>query len=117
MGSAMMRQRVQESVGRSVVSLAGLPEHGTRRREEYKEVQGVVLEQAMQQPAAHHLGPQNRIQSRRIELHQQSVLQHSRRMHDTPDRRPTFRAKLVQKAAQLFFIRYIGRRQMHACTQ
>ena len=71
----------------------------------------------MQQPAAHHLWPQNRVQCRSIELNQQSVLQHPRGVHDTPDRRPAFRAKRVQKTAQLSFVRHIDRRQMHACPQ
>src|SRR4029453_4261496 len=65
----------------------------------------------------HHLWPQNRIQRRRIELHQQSVLQHARRVHDTADRRPLLRTELVQKAAQLSFIRHVDRRQMYACSQ
>ena len=117
LGLPVMRQRIQESVGGGIVPLTGLAQHRTRGREKYEEVQGIVLKQAMQQPATHHLGPQNRIQCRRIELHQQSVLQHARRVHDTPDRRPTLRAKLVQKAAQLSFIRHIDRRQMHACSQ
>ena len=109
LGSSVMRQRIQKGVGGGIVPLTGLAQEGTRGREKYEEVQRGVFEQAMQQPATHHLGPQNRIERRRIELHQQSVLQHSRRVHDTADRRPSLGAKLVQKAAQLSFIRHIDR--------
>ncbi len=71
----------------------------------------------MQQPRAHHLWPHDCVQCRRIELHQQSVLQHTRRVHDTPDRRPALGMKFVKKTAQLCFIGYINRRQVHACSQ
>src|SRR5579872_1076975 len=98
-----MRQRIQKSVRRGIIPLTWLAQYGTRGREEYEEVQGRVLEQAMQEPAPHHLWPQDLMKRRSIELHQQSVLQHSRRVHDTPDRRPTLRAKLVEKTAQLCF--------------
>ena len=51
LGLPVMRQCIQESVGGGIVPLAGLAQHGTGGREEYEEVQGIVLEQAMQQPA------------------------------------------------------------------
>src|SRR5208282_3780299 len=92
---SMMRQCIEEGVGCRIVPLARLAQEGARGRKEYKEVQGVVLEESMQQPATHHLGPQNRIHCRRVELHQQSVLQHSRRVHYASDRRPTLSSKLI----------------------
>jgi hypothetical protein len=112
-----MRQSIQEGVGSSIVPLTRLTQQGTRRREKYEEVQGSIFKQAMQQPATHHLGPQNRIECSGIQLHQQSILQHSRRVYYTPDRRPSLSAKLVQKSAQLSFIRHVHRGQMHARSQ
>ena len=53
--SSMMSQSIEEGVGGSIVSLARLAQQRACRREQYKEVEGSVFEQAMQQPAAYHL--------------------------------------------------------------
>src|SRR6185437_16010625 len=68
LSSSVMRQGVQKSIRRGVVPLTRLAQERASGRKKYEEVQGRVFEQAMQQPSARHLGPQNRIQRGGIKL-------------------------------------------------
>ena len=114
---SVMRQSIEESIGGGIVPLTGLTQKRARGGKKYKEIQRSVFEQAMQQPTAHHLGPQDGIQRGLIKLREQSVSQHSRRVYHAANRRPAFGAKCFEKGAQLRFVRHVHRGQVHARSQ
>ena len=64
----MMRKCVEETVRGGVVALTRLANQGTRRGEDYEKIQRSFSKQAMKNPSADHLRPQNLVHRSAIEL-------------------------------------------------
>src|SRR5271155_4657820 len=99
----MVCESVQKGIRRGIVALTGLSNQRTRGRKNYEKIQRVLLKEAMKEPAACHLRPQDFRHRGSIELWQQPVLQHSRRMHHATDGRPAFLMEVLDESAHLLF--------------
>ncbi|CUI98880.1 Uncharacterised protein [Achromobacter ruhlandii] len=115
LGAAVVRQRVQESVGGGVVALARRAGHAGDRREQHEEVQRQVLRQAMQVPGAVDLGREHVVEAFRRLAGQHAVVQHPGRVHHAAQR-PVF-AELAHDPLQAIGIGGVARHHGGAGAQ
>ena len=82
LGPPTPRQRIEERVRRGVVRLTRRTQHRGGRREQHEEVQVDVPGQRMQIPGAFDLWRHDVAQPALVEVGDDAVVEHSRRVHD-----------------------------------
>ena len=102
-----MRQTVQERVGGRVIRLAGRTQDRSHRRENHEEIERQIRGERVEIPRSENFGSQNPAEVFRVEVEEQVVVQHSRGMNHSAERRHRV-SNFGQRAGQIAFVRNVG---------
>ena len=85
-GLTVVGERVEEAVRGDVISLGGSSDHRADRREEHEEVERRLEGVHVQVPCPLHFGPHDFPETLDVELSQERIVEHHRRMEDATKR-------------------------------
>ena len=82
----MVREGIEEAVGRGIIRLASVADDGAHRGVEQEKIERQLAGLLMQIPGAGHLWRENSVKPRGIEIGQEAIVEHHRGMHDSGER-------------------------------